>query len=81
MKASVTLGKSGITEAWLEEVRRRLKKEKLLKVRVARSLIRSGLKAEVIAKEVADRLEAEIIDVRGHTFTLKCSSRTCSRQG
>ncbi len=76
LKAKVILGKFGLTEAWLDEVKRRLKKEKTLKIRVARSQIRAGLSTRDVAMEVAGKVGAKVIDVRGHTFTLRVTNKS-----
>jgi len=69
--ARVRLGKNGINENVLNEIKRHLDEEKVIKVRVLRSLIKMGYEVNQVAEEVASALNAEIIDVRGHTFTLR----------
>jgi RNA-binding protein YhbY len=70
MKAAVTLGKSGVTEGWISELRRRLKSEGVIKVRVSKALIRSGTDVAELARKISALVEADVVDVRGHTFTL-----------
>lgn len=69
-EAHVRIGKSGVTEQVIEEIKRRLKKEGVIKVRVLRSLIRGGVSVEEIASDVASKAKAEIVDIRGHVFVL-----------
>ncbi len=70
MKAVMTLGKSGITEGWIGELRRRLKREGVIKVRVSKALIRLGVDTGEVAERVSTLVNADVADVRGHTFTL-----------
>lgn len=68
----VRIGKSGLHDGVLQEIERRLKEEKVIKVRVLRSyLTSSGTDVRGIASEVAKLVKAEVITVRGHVFILR----------
>ncbi len=70
-KAHVNIGKQGITENVIKEIERRLKDEEVIKVRVLRSFKRaSGREIEDIAEEVAEKVNARVVDVRGNVFVL-----------
>ena len=69
-KPQVRIGRYGVTDGLIEEVKKRLRKDKVVKVKVLKSFLRSGIKMEEVAEEVASRTRSEIIDLRGHTFTL-----------
>ncbi len=70
-KAHVRLGKAGITEGLIREVKRQLDNLGVIKVKVLRSYLRvSGKKTKEIAYEVASKVNAYVADVRGHTFVL-----------
>jgi RNA-binding protein len=65
----VQLGKAGITDSFIEEVRDQVKKKKTVKVKILRSA--KGVKdRKEIAAEVAKRCNAILADVRGNTFVL-----------
>ena len=68
----LNIGKSGL-EAVAEEARHQLKKHGTVKFRINKPLVEGRMKeqAEKMAKELAGRLGAEVVDVRGRTFTLK----------
>lgn len=68
--AKVRIGKSGLSEGVIEEIRRILEKDGIVKVKVLRTALREA-RVDDIAARVATELNAELIDVRGHTFTLK----------
>ncbi|MCS7099858.1 MAG: YhbY family RNA-binding protein [Sulfolobales archaeon] len=71
-KPHVRIGKSGIHRSLLQEIERRLKEEKVIKVRVLKSYIASsGEDIESIASEVAKLVGAELANVRGHVFVLR----------
>jgi len=76
-KAHVNIGKQGITENVIREIERRLDDEEVIKVRVLRSFKRaSGREIEDIAEEVAEKVNARVVDVRGNVFVLvKIKSR------
>ena len=65
----VQLGKAGITDSFIEEVRDQVKKKKIVKVKILRSA-KGEKEREEIAAEVAKRCNAVLADVRGNTFVL-----------
>ncbi|WP_434731923.1 YhbY family RNA-binding protein [Thermogladius sp. KZ2Tp1] len=70
-KVDVQLGKRGITEGFVKEVKTRLSKRGVVKVRVLKSYLRaSGSDVEEIAREIASRTGGVVRDVRGHTFII-----------
>jgi len=70
-KIHVNIGKQGITENVIREIKRRLKDEEAIKVRVLRSFKKiSGREVEDIAEEVAKKVDAEVVDVRGNVFVI-----------
>jgi RNA-binding protein len=64
------IGKNGVTESFITEVKNQLKKSRVLKVRMLKSALEEKDRKE-IAAEVAEKAKADLLDVRGHTFTLK----------
>ena len=65
----VQLGKAGITDSFIEEVRDQVKKKKIVKVKILRSA-KGEKDRQEIAAEVAKRCNAVLADVRGNTFVL-----------
>jgi len=65
----VQLGKAGITDSFIEEVRDQVKKKKTVKVKILRSA-KGEKDREEIAAEVAKRCNAVLAYVRGNTFVL-----------
>lgn len=72
--AKVRIGKSGLSEGIINEINRFLEKEGIVKVKVLKTALKE-LGVNEIATEVSRRLNAEVIDVRGHTFILKRGKR------
>lgn len=70
-RSDVNIGKKGITHHIIHEIKRRLDKEGVVKIRILKSaLIVSGLDRRKFAKEVARKTGALLIEVRGRTFIL-----------
>ncbi|MBN2015125.1 MAG: YhbY family RNA-binding protein [Candidatus Altiarchaeota archaeon] len=67
---TLQIGKNGVTESMLEEIKTQLKKNKTIKVRILRSA-KAGKSSREIAGEVAAHVDALLVDVRGNTFILK----------
>jgi RNA-binding protein len=75
VKPIVQIGKNGLSEGSLEEIRKHLKKRKLIKIKCLRYFLEdenksNREKATQIAQEIAQKLEAEIITIVGFTFVL-----------
>lgn len=68
--ADMNIGKKGVTEAVLAELAKRLDAQGVVKVRVNRNLAKKRAEVEMIAMEVAGRVGAKVVDVRGRTMVL-----------
>ncbi|MEM1686584.1 MAG: YhbY family RNA-binding protein [Zestosphaera sp.] len=68
--AKVRIGKSGLSEGIMNEIRKFLEREGVVKVKILKTALKE-LEVNEVATEVSRKLNAEVIDVRGHTFTLK----------
>lgn len=70
-KIDLQLGKKGITEAFIREVKNRLKKQNVIKIKILKSFRKSTtMDRREIAKYIAEKTGARVIDVRGYTFIL-----------
>lgn len=67
IQPKVHVGKNGITDATLEEMRRHLKQDKLVKVRLLPAATQGGAEDQSQAEELASKSGATLIEVRGHT--------------
>ena len=69
--ADVIIGKRGLWPGVIEEIKRRLKEKGVIKVRALKSALKvTGLDRRELAREVARRVGAVLLDVRGRTFVL-----------
>ncbi len=69
--ADVIIGKNGVAEAVLAEIRRRLEDKGVVKVKALKTAIKvTGMDRRELARHVAERLGAWLLDVRGRTFVL-----------
>ena len=63
---TIRIGKNGLSEGLLNEIKRQLKEHEVVKIRI-------GIKNEdrrEIAKKVAELVNAKLVEVRGYTFIL-----------
>lgn len=68
-KAEIRIGKAGLSENILREIDRRLKEQEIVKVKILRSAFTVERKDRFqIAQEVAEKLNAILVEVRGKTF-------------
>ncbi|OWJ53988.1 YhbY family RNA-binding protein [Pyrodictium delaneyi] len=69
--ADVIIGKNGLSEGVLKEIDRRLKEKGVVKVKALRTAVKvTGLDRRELARRVAEKLGARLLDVRGRTFVL-----------
>lgn len=64
----IQIGKSGITDALIDEIKIQVRKQEILKVRILESARTKDRKE--IAQVVAEKTNSRLLDVRGNTFTL-----------
>lgn len=67
INVSVHVGKNGINDATLDELRRHLKKDKLVKVRLLPSATDGGASTDAQAEALAEGSNSLLVEVRGHT--------------
>lgn len=79
-KVDIQLGKSGLTEGFVNEVKRRLKKQGIVKIRILKSYLKSGENdRRSIARKVAELTGARLIEVRGNTFILALKGKSIGK--
>ncbi len=70
-KTDLQLGKKGLTKGFINEVKKRLEKNGVVKIRILKSFIKSSMiDRREIARRVAELTGAKLIEVRGYTFIL-----------
>lgn len=67
LEATVRMGKAGVTAALVEEIRGQIKNRGMVKVKL---LGTRREETKQIAGELAERCNAELVDVRGNTVSL-----------
>jgi RNA-binding protein len=67
--ATLILGKNGVTEEFIEEVKRQLKRKKVIKIRALKSvLVKQSI--DEIAMEIAAKAKSQLLEIRGYTMLL-----------
>ena len=69
LKATVQIGKSGITPEIIEEIKMQLKKRKVVKIKFLKNADRRNFKEK--AEFIAKRANAELVEIRGFTMVLR----------
>ena len=64
------IGKNGLTQGVIEEIKRQLEKKKLIKIKFLKAVLEGKDKKE-FAKEVADMVDAELVQRVGFVIVLK----------
>jgi len=71
LKPTVHVGKDGITEGLIEEIRRQIKDHELIKIKLLPS---AEFDRNEAAQELAERSDTKVVEVRGNTVVL-CNKR------
>jgi RNA-binding protein len=69
LSAHLKVGKSGLSEGFIEELESALARDDLVKMRMLRSA-RAGESVDEMAEELADRTDSHLVEIRGHTVVL-----------
>ena len=67
LEVTVAVGKNGITEGVIDEIATQLKKRGTIKVRLHGE---SKLARQEIARDLAERSDSKLVDIRGFTVVL-----------
>ena len=71
-KTCINIGKSGLSEGIVNELKRRLKEEQIIKVRILKNCpLLAELDKKSVANHVAKTVNAELVGIRGYTFILR----------
>jgi RNA-binding protein len=68
-KPTVHVGKDGITAQLINEVAKQLDAKEIIKIKILKTALHET-EVKILAATVAEQSEAELVDVRGHTFML-----------
>ena len=68
-KPTVQVGKEGITAQLIAEICKQLDAREIIKIKILKTALQET-EAKTLAATIAEQTEAELVDVRGHTFML-----------
>lgn len=68
-RPTILIGKNGSTKEIVEEVKKQLKSNKVVKIKILKTALEQTTMKE-ITKELVDNTKSEVIEVRGHMLTL-----------
>ena len=69
LEPDIRIGKNGLTESTIKEIKKQLNKKKLIKVKLLRAFISDKNKKEV-AKEIAEKTSSNLIYMVGFVIVL-----------
>lgn len=68
-KPTIWIGKSGVSQELLKEIEKQLDKKEMLKIKLLKTALGEN-EAKHVAQQIAEQTQAELVEVRGHTFIL-----------
>ena len=69
LKTTIQIGKNGITQGTIEEIKTQLKKKKIVKIKFLKNADRESFKEK--ARSLAMKTNAELVEMRGFTIILR----------
>lgn len=69
IKATMQIGKGGITDGVKREIKEQLKKRRIIKIKFLQNADRENFKEKI--EKLAEDVNAEILEIRGFTAVLK----------
>jgi len=70
LKATVILGKKGLTDGIIKEIKKQLRTRGMIKIKMLKSFLRNKDRKEVPGK-VASKTKSKVINLVGNVFVLK----------
>jgi len=68
-KPTIWIGKKQISNELVKEIEKQLEKREIVKVKILKSALQEA-KVNEIATAISKRIEADLVEVSGHTFIL-----------
>jgi RNA-binding protein YhbY len=65
-KVTIRIGRSGLSDAMYEELEAQLSSRKVVKVKMNKGLIEERADRKAVFQEIADRVNAILVDARGN---------------
>ncbi|MEM1563532.1 MAG: YhbY family RNA-binding protein [Candidatus Bathyarchaeia archaeon] len=78
-KPTIWIGKKQISNELMKEIEKQLEKRKIVKIKILKSALQEA-KAYEIASTISKQTEADLVEVRGHTFILYKRRRKISKE-
>ena len=70
LSVTVQIGKKGVTDSSIQEIKKQLEKKKIIKVKILRSAFESAEKDELV-NEIVSKTDSELLDKIGFVIVLK----------
>ncbi|MCS3923523.1 YhbY family RNA-binding protein [Methanosalsum natronophilum] len=69
LKPSLNIGKKGLDEQVIEELKKTIKKDRLVKVKVLKTALEDK-DIETISNEITEKTSSTLIEIRGYSVTI-----------
>ena len=69
LEALIRIGKKGITESLLDEIKKQLKKKKIIKIKLLKSYT-ADKDTEKDINSITEKTNSKLVEKRGSTFTI-----------
>ena len=70
LKPTIQIGKNGITDSLIEEIKKQIKKSRLVKIKLLRGFVEANDRKK-ISKEIVEKTDSVLIDQVGHVIVLR----------
>jgi RNA-binding protein len=70
LRPTIQIGKNGVTESLIEEIKKQIKKSRLVKIKLLKGFVEANDRKKV-SKEIADETDSVLIDQVGNVIVLR----------
>jgi len=78
-KPTIWVGKKQVSNELIKEVEKQLEKKKIVKIKILKSALQEA-KVNEIAMAISRQTEADLVEVKGHTFILYKRRRKATKE-
>ncbi len=74
-KPDVLIGKNGVTENLLNEIKNQLEKKKTIKIKALKTIAQTKKDFKEILQQIQESIQIEVLDIRGKTAIIRKKRR------
>ena len=79
-KPDILIGKNGVTENLINEIKNQLEKKKTIKIKALKTIAQTKKDFKEILQQIQENIQIEILDIRGKTAVIRKKRQTNNKK-